>query len=167
MEKSPRAGPDGPEKGNLILSPAEDAGDMISFGWKDLLKQTAKPSHRSFPPGHFGHSPPFVGAERHPLSPHPTKRGGGGGTPAPARFATPAGSNSQPGYRRRSGKKNPKKVSLSGNCLPTLDTLLLLREGVECYQHPTPPPPPGKVGGKALGANPRLSTRASETQKGQ
>lgn len=34
MEKSPRAGPDGPEKGNLILSPAEDAGDMISFVWK-------------------------------------------------------------------------------------------------------------------------------------
>lgn len=109
MEKSPRAGPDGPEKGNLILSPAEDAGDMISFGWKDLLKQTAKPSHRSFPPGHFGHSPPFVGAERHPLSPHPTKRGGGGGTPAPARFATPPGAIPSLVIEEEVEKKTQKK----------------------------------------------------------
>lgn len=38
MEKSPRAGPEGPEKGNLILSPAEDAGDMISSSWKEGLQ---------------------------------------------------------------------------------------------------------------------------------
>lgn len=38
MEESLTAAPDGPEKGNLILSPAGDAGDTISSAWKEGLR---------------------------------------------------------------------------------------------------------------------------------
>lgn len=125
-----------------------------------MLKQTAKPPHRSFPPGRFGHSPPFVAAERHALSPHPTKQGGSG-VPQPRPALPPRRERFPAWLQKKEGKKKCLFLETASQRRTRCFCCAKRRRSMVSTSNP-----PGKVGGKAPGANPRLSTRAVKLRKG-